>query len=75
MVGHLGESKLFAGNRELGILDNDIIELNSKTGNISIRRTRDAIIQLEKMQWIKEINGRPKQHEILNEIIGLKDKK
>lgn len=72
---YLGESKLFAGNRELGILDNDIIELNSKTGNISIRRTRDAITQLENMQWIKEINGRPKQHEILNEIIGLKDKK
>ncbi|RVU69860.1 MULTISPECIES: Fic family protein [Lactobacillus] len=65
---YLGESKLFTENKELGIMDNDIIQLNSKNDNISIRRTKNAIMQLEKMQWIKEINGRPKQHEICDEI-------
>lgn len=60
---YLGESKLFAGNRELGILDSDIIQLNSKENKISIRRTKAVIDQLEQMRWIKKIGSRPKQHE------------
>lgn len=60
---YLAESKLFAGNRELGIMDNDIIQLNSHN-NISIRRTKAAIEQLGRMNWIKKISSRPKQHEL-----------
>lgn len=63
---YLGESKLFTENKELGIRDNDIIQLNSKTDNVSIARTKKAIEQLEEMKWIKEISKRPKQHEILD---------
>lgn len=61
---YLGESKLFAGNKELGILDSDIIQFNSKEGKISIRRTKEALNKLEQMNWIKKIGSRPKQHEL-----------
>lgn len=61
---YLSESKLFAGNKELGIVDSDIIQLNSKDNEISIRRTKAAIDQLEQMNWISKIGSRPKQHEL-----------
>ncbi len=61
---YLSESKLFAGNKKLGIVDNNIIQLNSKDNGISIRRTKAAIDQLERMNWIRKINARPKQHEL-----------
>lgn len=61
---YLGESKLFAGNKELGIMDKDIIQLNSRDNDISMRRTKAAIDQLEQMNWIKKIGSRPKQHEL-----------
>lgn len=64
---YLGESKLFARNRELGIMDNDIIQLNSSftslEDKISIRRTKNAIDKLEQMGWINKISSKPKQHE------------
>src|SRR5699024_11755347 len=62
---YLGESKLFASNKELAILDRDIIQLNSKENSISIRRTKMALDKLEKLGWIRKINSRPKQHEII----------
>ena len=59
--------KLFARNRELGIMDNDIIQLNSSftslEDKISIRRTKNAIDKLEQMGWINKISSKPKQHE------------
>lgn len=61
---YLAESKLFAGNKELGIRDRDIIQLNSKESGISIRRTKSAISQLEQMNWINKICSKPKQHEL-----------
>lgn len=61
---YLGESKLFSSNKELGIVDNDIIELNSRENKVAIRKTKKAITQLEQLNWIKKISARPKQHEI-----------
>lgn len=62
---YLGESKLFNSNKELGIMDNTIIQINSRENGVSIRRTKAAMNKLEQMNWIKQINARPKQHGII----------
>lgn len=60
----LAQSKLFATNLQLAIKDNEIIKLNSEN-DISIKRSKAAIKQLEERQLISQISARPKQH-ILN---------
>lgn len=62
---YLAESKLFASNQQLAINDRDIIRLNSHERKISKRRTQLALEQLEKLNWIKLISARPKQHELI----------
>lgn len=57
----LAQSKLFTPNYQLGIKDNEIIKINSEH-KIAMTRTKRTIKQLEKLELIKTISNRPKQH-------------
>lgn len=57
------QSKLFTNQRNLGIKDNDIVEVLKKSDQrYPMTKTRLAIDQLEELGAIKSISKRPKQH-------------
>ena len=63
LLNLLAQSQLFSKNTELGIKDNELIKLATKSNpKVSIRYSKQILKELENNGLIIKISGRPKQH-------------